>query len=222
MADEITDEGLAELRRRMDPHGENLLQSEADRVVSLVPGLLARLERERDEAREEVIGLRGASSGAIEILTEQNEELRVRIATLEAALRHLSAMADTLSPQEIINNAATALGVDPHEYGGSGAGTASNIELVRLVDLDDAARHAMLLAVSELSRTVAPLLAVFREGEGGSVESEQVDAAVSAMAEVQRCEAAFGALWFERRAALRGVEGKPAEAIAKEAADAAE
>lgn len=54
MADEITDAEIAELRRRMDPHGENLLQSEADRVVSLVPGLLARLERERDEANARV------------------------------------------------------------------------------------------------------------------------------------------------------------------------
>ena len=42
----------------------------------------------------------------------------VLLEPLKKALRHISHFADTLSPQEVINVCADALGVDRHEYAG--------------------------------------------------------------------------------------------------------
>jgi hypothetical protein len=60
---------------------------------------------------------------------------------MRAAMRHIAATADTLSPQEFINICAGALGVDRHEYGGECAPNRSLVEmrslLSRVVDAFD-------------------------------------------------------------------------------------
>lgn len=78
------------------------------------------------------------------------------------------------------------------------------------LDLESADRRRAHDAISGLSLAVAPILAAFRGDPknptpetGGTFTEEQLDAAIEAMAAVQRAEAHFGANVFDKRAALR-------------------
>ena len=96
----------------------------ADRPSPFLIAIADKLDAARQEART----LRDAVSRLEPDLASANESLDQltylyqekcdRICTLVAALRHISATADTLSPQEFINVCAGAIGVDRHEYAG--------------------------------------------------------------------------------------------------------
>jgi hypothetical protein len=69
-----------------------------------------------------------------------------------------------------------------------------------LADHDDA-RQCMAECIARLTSDVAPLIAAFRDTPA-DVTEEQVDAALFAMAELQRNEAKLGVLYFDRKDVL--------------------
>jgi len=71
-------------------------------------------------------------------LAQERRRLQQRVVVMERALRHISLTADTLSPQEFINNCASALGVDRHEYAGACDPNMSIVELGHRVERRDA------------------------------------------------------------------------------------
>jgi len=105
------------------------LAAQAARLESAEEGLLeaSKIEIEMAELQA-MVGKLACSYCGHEFPTLLAEDVRRALAAdhmracpkhpLAAALRHISATADTLSPQEFINVCADALGVDRHQYAG--------------------------------------------------------------------------------------------------------
>lgn len=91
------------------------------------------------------------------------------------ALRSIASSADTLSPQEFINNAARGLGIAPWRYAGECNPNASLMEWRIMAGI--------------LSRAMAPVLASFRE-EKATIKHEWIDAVLDAMARIERLRGA--------------------------------